>query len=83
MQYIFVHQGGAQAAQFAFGQLGKTLEQQVGDGTIEHAVAEKFQSFVVTRVVTTVRQRLFEQAGTRKSMTKLLLKYRVTGHQRE
>ena len=45
-----------EAVQITLGQIRVGFEQVFGDGAVEHAVAEKFQSLVVIRAVAAVRQ---------------------------
>jgi hypothetical protein len=60
-QRSLLDQIGPQARQVAFVDLGIALEQHRRDDEVQHGIPQEFQSLVVARTVTAMRQRLFKQ----------------------
>src|SRR5256885_1972041 len=57
------HELRAKAGQTAFGELREALEQLLGDGAAEQAVADEFQPLVVVGGEAAMRERLLEELG--------------------
>ena len=81
-QRFLADQAGAHPRQLALGQLRMALEQQLGHGAAEHAVAEELEPLVVRRAEAAVRERLREQRGILEAVADAPLEYRMAGHRR-
>ena len=75
-QRLLAHQARAQLGQLAFGKLREARVELVGDRAVEHAVAEKFEPFVVRRAVTAMRQRLLEEPRIGEAVAQQLFEVR-------
>ena len=68
-QHLLVYEVRPYPRQAAFAEVGKMMEYQSGDGTVEDSVAKKFKPFVVRQAVAAVRQRLSQQFGLTEGVT--------------
>jgi len=66
VQRVLLDQIGPHARQLAFAQAAKRAVQHVGNGQVQHGIAEEFEPLVVVRREAAVRQRPLQQRGLRK-----------------
>ena len=81
-QRVLLDQIGPCARQVAFGQARQLAVEQVGNGEVEHRVAQKLQPLVVIRRKAAVRERLLKQRRLSEGVAQLALQSQQSRTQR-